>query len=121
VIRWLSEIEASNRAIMKIDKYFLEGEFVGVNCCVIHDYHGVTHADDYLTWYDPSTAAGLGIVSAINNLTNPKYYGARYNLGLPGFHGNTFSGHEYKWDIFPSSIRLDQSIIHLSPVIEVIS
>lgn len=115
VMRWLSEIEASGRATMKIDKYLLDGEPVAVNCCVLHDYHGVTHADDYLTWYDASVVSGLGIISAINNLTNPDYYGVRYNLGLPGFYGETFDGHEYKWDIFPERIRLSQSIINIQP------
>ncbi len=115
VVRWLSEIQASGRAIMKVDKYMLNGKTVGVNCCVIHHYYGITHIDDYLTWYDASVASGLGIVSAINNLTDPNYYGARYNLGLPGFYGKTFGGHEYKWDIFPENIRLSQSIVNLDP------
>ncbi|HFC93316.1 MAG TPA: hypothetical protein ENJ51_10955 [Leucothrix mucor] len=115
VVRWLSEIQASGRAIMKVDKYMLNGKTVGVNCCVIHHYYGITHIDDYLTWYDASIASGLGIVSAINNLTDPNYYGARYNLGLPGFYGKTFGGHEYKWDIFPENIRLSQSIVNLDP------
>ncbi|MCK5918373.1 MAG: hypothetical protein KAG34_08100, partial [Cocleimonas sp.] len=115
VVRWLSEIQATGRATMKVDQYLLDGKPIGVNCCVIHNYKGITHVDDYLTWYDASVASGLGIVSAINNLTNPKYYGARYNLGLPGFYGNTFSGHEYKWDVFPESIRLSQSIVNIKP------
>ncbi len=115
VVRWLSEIQASGRAIMKVDKYVLDGKTVGVNCCVIHHYHGITHVDDYLTWYDASIASGLGIISAVNNLTHSKYYGARYNLGLPGFYGKTFGGHEYKWDIFPESIRLSQSIVNVEP------
>lgn len=114
VMRWLTEIECSGRAIMKIDNYLLDGKPVGVNCCVIHNYRGVTHIDDYLTWYDTSLASGLGIISAVNNLTNPSYYGARYNLGLPGFYGKTFSGHEYKWHIFPKCIRLNQSIVNFS-------
>lgn len=114
VFRWLKEIEASGRATMKIDKYLLNGKAVAVNCCVIHNYQGITHIDDYLTWYDPSVASGLGIITAINNVTNPLYYGARYNLGLPGFYGQTFSGHEYKWDIFPESIRLQQSITNIN-------
>jgi hypothetical protein len=113
VMRWLTEIENSGRAVMKIDNYLLDGKSVGVNCCVIHNYHGIIHIDDYLTWYNTSVASGLGIISAINNLTNPSYYGARYNLGLPGFYGKTFSGHEYKWDIFPKSIRLKQSIVDI--------
>jgi hypothetical protein len=113
VVRWLGEIQTSGRATMKVDKYLLDGKPVGVNCSVIHNYRGITHIDDYLTWYDASLASGLGIVSAINNLTNPKYYGARYNLGLPGFYGSTFAGHEYKWDIFPQSIRLSQSIVNI--------
>ncbi len=113
VFRWLKEIEASGRAIMKVDKYLLDGKFVGVNCCVIHDYKGITHIDDYLTWYDASVASGLGIITAINNITNPLHCGSRYNLGLPGYYGKTFGGHEYKWDIFPESIRLKQSIIRI--------
>ncbi len=113
VFRWLKEIEASGRAIMKVDKYLLDGKFVGVNCCVIHDYKGVRHIDDYLTWYDASVASGLGIITAINNITNPLYYGSRYNLGLPGYYGKTFAGHEYKWDLFPEPIRLKQSIIRI--------
>jgi len=113
VLRWLGKIESSGRAVMKIDKYLLNGKAVGVNCCVIHHYKGLIHIDDYLTWYDTSLASGLGIVSAIKNLTNPQYYGARYNLGLPGFYGETFEGHEYKWDIFPKSIRLNQSIVKI--------
>jgi hypothetical protein len=118
VMRWLHEIEASGRATMKIDKYLLDDQCIGINCCVIHSYQGITHIDDYLTWYDASLATGLGIVSAIYNLTNPIYCGDRYNLGLPGFYGNTFSGHEYKWDIFPKSIRLSQSIINLNITID---
>ena len=121
VLSWLYEIEASGRATMKIDKYLLDGKPIAVNCCVIHQYHGNTHIDDYLTWYDVATAPGLGIVTAIKNLTNPKYIGARYNLGLPGFYGNTFAGHQYKWDVIAEPIRLYQSIVNLQVGIQSIS
>jgi len=121
VLSWLREIEATGRAVMKIDKYLLNGQPVAVNCCVIHEYHGMTCIDDYLTWYDVEMASGLGIVTAINNLTNPKYTGARYNLGLPGFYGNTFEGHQYKWDVIPESIRLYQSIVNIQAEIGMVS
>ena len=116
VMNWLHAIETSGRATLKVDKYRLNGKYVGVNCCVIHHYKGVTHIDDYLTWYDVSLAPGLGIVSAINNFTNPLYKGDRYNLGLPGFYGKTFNGHEYKWDVIPQPLRLSQSIVNLDIV-----
>ena len=121
VIRWLREVEATGRAIMKVDKYLLDGRPVAVNCCVIHEYQGDTHIDDYLTWYDAEVASGLGIVTAINNLTNPKYTNARYNLGLPGFYGTTFEGHQYKWDIIPEPIRLHQSIVNIQAEIGLVS
>jgi len=121
VLRWLQKIDASGRATMKIDKYLLDGKPVAVNCCVIHEFHGTTHIDDYLTWYDVEAAPGLGIISAINNVSNPSYQGARYNLGLPGFYGNTFAGHQYKWDVIPEEIRLYQSIINIQAEIEIVS
>jgi len=121
VLNWLREIEKTARATMKIDKYLLDGKPVAVNCCVIHEFHGDIHIDDYLTWYDAEVVSGLGIVTAINNLTNPKYKGARYNLGLPGFYGKTFAGHEYKWAIIPESIRLHQSIINIQAEIGLVS
>ena len=121
VINWLREVEVTGRAVMKVDKYLLNGKPVAVNCCVIHNYHGDTHIDDYLTWYDAEAASGLGIVTAINNLTNPKYINARYNLGLPGFYGTTFDGHQYKWDLIPESIRLHQSIVNIQAEISSVS
>jgi len=112
ILEWLHAIEASKRATLKIDKYLLDGEVVGVNCCVIHSYNGNTHCDDYLTWHDAKKSSGLGIVSAIRNLTDPDMQGFRYNLGTPSeVDGVTLSGHEYKWDLIPKNIRLSQSVI----------
>jgi hypothetical protein len=113
VLSWLSVIEQSGRGRLKIDKYMFNGKMVGINCCVLHYFHGTLHCDDYLTWFDAKHASGLGIVSAVNNLSNPAYQGARYNLGLPGFYGKTFDGHEYKWDVIPKSLRLTQSIVNI--------
>lgn len=113
VLSWLNVIQKSGRATIKIDKYMLDGTMVGINCCVLHFFHGMLHCDDYLTWFDTQRASGLGIVSAVNNLCNPDYQGARYNLGLPGFYGQTFDGHEYKWDVIPKSLRLTQSIVNI--------
>lgn len=115
VLSWLNKIEATGRAEIKIDRYLLSGVPVGINCCVIHEYKGAYQIDDYLTWFDVDKAPGLGIVSAINNLTNHQYFGIRYNLGLPGFYGHTFEGHDYKWHVFPEAIRLKQSIINIKP------
>jgi hypothetical protein len=113
VLSWLNVIQKSGRATLKIDKYMLNGKMVGVNCCVLHFFHGMLHCDDYLTWYDIEQASGLGVVSAVNNLSNRHYQGARYNLGLPGFYGKTFEGHEYKWHVIPKTLRLTQSIVNI--------
>ncbi len=113
VLSWLATIGESSRATLKVDKYMLDGQMVGVNCCVLHDFHGVLHCDDYLTWFDPEKAPGLGIISSVKNLTDPRHRCARYNLGLPGFYGETFEGHEYKWNLIPKAIRLTQSIINI--------
>ena len=121
VLSWLNKIEATGRAQIKVDRYLLNGVPVGINCCVIHQYQGAYHIDDYLTWFDVEKAPGLGIISAINNLTNSQYQGIRYNLGLPGFYGHTFEGHDYKWHLFPEAIRLKQSIINIQPSIEQVS
>ena len=113
VLSWLAAIDKSGRAVLKVDKYSLNGQMVGVNCCVLHDFHGVRHCDDYLTWYDVEKASGLGIISSVKNLTDARNKGVRYNLGLPGFYGQTFEGHEYKWDLIPKGIRLTQSIVNI--------
>ena len=110
-LSWLQAIEQSGRATLKIDTYWLGKQRVGVNCCVIHRYHKHYHCDDYLTWYNPNVASGLGIVSAIKNLTHPAMKGYRYNLGTPGFLNKTYGGHEYKWHIIPKPIRLTQSVV----------
>ena len=112
IIEWLTAIDKLQRAELKIDKYLLNGVMVGVNCCVVHTYGKHIHCDDYLTWHDPLQSAGLGIVSAINNITNPDMQGVRYNMGTPtNYGGDTLSGFAYKWDLIPESIRLEQSII----------
>lgn len=113
VLSWLNVIQKSGRATVKIDKYMLNDQMVGINCCVLHDFHGTLHCDDYLTWFDAEQASGLGIVSAVNNLCNSLYQGVRYNLGLPGFYGQTFEGHEYKWHVIPKTLRLTQSIVSI--------
>ncbi len=112
IIEWLSAIDKLQRARLKIDKYLLNGEMVGINCCVVHTYDNHTHCDDYLTWHDPTKSPGLGIVSAIKNITNSDMKGVRYNLGTPTeFSGEIIPGFAYKWDLIPESIRLEQSII----------
>jgi len=112
IIEWLSAIDKLQRAKLKVDKYLLDGVMVGVNCCVVHTYGKHIHCDDYLTWHDPIKSAGLGIVSAIKNITNPEMRGVRYNMGTPTYYGgDTLSGFAYKWDLIPESIRLKQSII----------
>lgn len=68
VLRWLKAVETSSRALLNVTLYQRNGEFVGVNCCVVY-------RDDYLTWYDTHKASGLGIASAINNLTDVSYLG----------------------------------------------
>ncbi len=113
-IAWLRTIEQTQRATLKIDVYKQDGLMVGVNGCVIHQYNGNYHYDDYLTWYNPEVASGLGIISAIKNLTDPNMTGYRYNLGTPGFLDETYGGHEYKWHIIPESIRLTQSVVILN-------
>ncbi len=110
-LAWLSVLNQSPRANLKIDKYKLGNRVVGVNCCVIHRYGKHYHCDDYLTWYDMEVASGLGIVSAINNFTNPALTGFRYNLSNPGLYGNTQIGHEYKWHLIPKPLRLTQSVM----------
>ncbi len=110
-LSWLNTLQHTQRATLKVDCYLQRNRLVGVNCCVIHQYAGKYHCDDYLTWYDPEIASGLGIASAIKNLTHPEMIGFRYNLGTPGFLDNTYGGHEYKWHIIPKSIRLTQSVL----------
>ena len=110
-LSWLSVLEKSQRANLKIDKYRLGNRVVGINCCAIHHYNHRYHCDDYLTWYDPDIASGLGIASAIKNFTNPDLASARYNLSTPSINGKTIRGHQYKWDIIPETLRLTQSVM----------
>ncbi|HPE61192.1 MAG: hypothetical protein KDI15_07700 [Thiothrix sp.] len=111
-LSWLMAVQRSGRARFKLDKYLLDGQMVGINCCIIHPYQGRLHCDDYLTWYDPERASGLGIISAVRNLTHPQLQGARYNLGNPGV-GHTHQGHEYKLNLIPESLRLTQAVFHI--------
>ena len=113
-LSWLKVLDKSHRVELKIDKYMLDNKMVGINCCAIHCYNNQYHCDDYLTWYDQGKASGLGISSTINNFTNPKLAGYRYNLSNPGLYGNTQAGHQYKWDIIPEPLRLTQSVIDIS-------
>ncbi|MEZ5447586.1 MAG: hypothetical protein R3E89_00640 [Thiolinea sp.] len=109
---WLQTLQHSQRTVLKIDRYQRDGRMVGVNCCVLHHYQGRMHCDDYLTWYDPQQASGLGIVSAVRNITHPRLYGYRYNLGNPGING-VHSGHAYKLAIIPPVLRLTQGVLSL--------
>ena len=111
-IAWLEVLQRSTRTQIKIDKFILDGQVVGVNCCVIHRYRKHTHCDDYLCWYDPQRASGLGIISAIRNLTHPDMQGYRYNLGNPGVD-QVHIGHEYKMAIIPEVMRLNQTVFNL--------
>lgn len=108
-IAWLAAVQHSGRASLKIDRYQLQGKTVGINCCVLHRYQGRLHCDDYLTWYDPQLASGLGIMSAVRNLTNPLLLGSRYNLANPGV-GGIHPRHLYKLNLLPASIRLTQAV-----------
>ena len=108
-ISWLAAVQHSGRAILKIDRYQQQGKMVGINCCVLHHYRGRMHCDDYLTWYDPQQASGLGIASAVRNLTDPYLLGSRYNLGNPGL-GGTNPRHIYKFNILPPALRLTQAV-----------
>lgn len=108
-ISWLAAVQHSGRAILKIDRYQLNGKTVGINCCVLHHYQGRMHCDDYLTWYDPKLASGLGVASAVHNLTNPYLLGSRYNLGNPGV-GGTHPRHVYKLNLLPPALRLTQAV-----------
>ncbi len=110
-LAWIRVLEKSQRADLKIDKYMLNNKMVGINCCAIHRYKGQYHCDDYLTWYNPSIASGLGIVSIINNIKNPAMARFRYNLSNPGINGFTQEGHQYKWDVIPEPLRLSQSVV----------
>lgn len=109
-IAWLAAVQHSGRAMLKIDRYQLNGKIVGVNCCVLHHYRGRMHCDDYLTWYDPELASGLGIASVVRNLTDPYLLGSRYNLANPGV-GGTHPRHVYKLNLLPASIRLTQAVV----------
>lgn len=111
-LNWLKIMRRSPRATLRIEKYLLNLKMVGVNCCVIHRYHNQVHCDDYLCWYNPELASGLGIISAVRNLTHPDMQGYRYNLGTPG-DGYIIPGHEYKLDIIPQSLRLTQAVSYL--------
>ncbi|MCK5813001.1 MAG: hypothetical protein KAH03_02035 [Cocleimonas sp.] len=113
-LSWLTVLEKSQRARLKIDKYMLGNRMVGINCCAIHHYNHRYHCDDYLTWYDPHIASGLGIVSAVKNFTHPDLTSTRYNLSTPSISGNTITGHQYKWDIIPEALRLTQSVMIVS-------
>lgn len=106
---WLAAVQHSGRAILKIDRYQLNGKMVGINCCVLHHYQGRMHCDDYLTWYDPKLASGLGIASVVGNLTDPHLLGSRYNLANPGV-GGTHPRHLYKLNLLPPTIRLTQAV-----------
>jgi phage-related protein len=118
-ISWLHVLEHSERVHLSIEKYLLNGQMVGVNCCGIHNYHGKFHIDDYMTWFDPDKASGLGIISAVRNLTNPHTLGFRYNLGTPELLKEQMDGHEYKYNVIPASLRLTQSqISNLPPFVE---
>lgn len=108
-IAWLAAVQHSGRANLKIDRYQLNGKTVGINCCVLHAYQGRLHCDDYLTWYDPKLASGLGIASVVRNLTNPDLLGSRYNLANPGV-GGIHPRHLYKLNLLPASIRLTQAV-----------
>ena len=112
-LSWLKVLEKSLRTNLKIDKYMLDGKMVGINCCAIHRYKNRTHCDDYLTWYNPELASGLGIVSILNNIKNPALAGFRYNLSNPGINGFVQEGHQYKWDVIPEPLRLTQSVISI--------
>ncbi|RTZ64005.1 MAG: hypothetical protein DSZ29_06095 [Aquificaceae bacterium] len=112
-LSWLTVLEKSLRTHLKIDKYMLDGKMVGINCCAIHRYNNRNHCDDYLTWYNPLLASGLGIVSIINNIKNPALAGFRYNLSNPGINGVIQAGHQYKWDVIPEPLRLTQSVISI--------
>jgi hypothetical protein len=118
-LSWLHILELSERIHLRIEKYQLNGQMVGINCCGIHNYHGKFHIDDYMTWYDPDKASGLGIISAIKNLTNPDTLGFRYNLGTPELLKEQMKGHEYKYNIIPEPLRLTQSLVsNLQPMVE---
>lgn len=109
-LSWLAAVQHSGRAILKIDRYQWQGKMVGINCCVLHHYRGCLHCDDYLTWYDPTLASGLGIASAVRNLTDPYLWGCRYNLGNPGV-GGTHPRHVYKFNVLPINLRLTQGVM----------
>lgn len=109
-ISWLAAVQHSGRAILKIDRYQLNGKMLGINCCVLHSYKGRMHCDDYLTWYDPKLASGLGITSVVRNLTDPYLINHRYNLANPGV-GGTHPRHVYKLNLLPASIRLTQAVL----------
>lgn len=114
-VAWLKLMRRSPRATLRIEKHLLGSEMVGVNCCVIHNFQGEVLCDDYLCWYNPKRATGLGIVSAVRNLTHPDMQGYRYNLGTPGVE-SIYEGHEYKLAIIPRALRLDQIVCRLPPV-----
>ncbi|TXH74403.1 MAG: hypothetical protein E6Q85_05085 [Thiothrix sp.] len=109
-LSWLAAVQHSGRAILKIDRYQWQGKMVGINCCVLHHYRGRLHCDDYLTWYDPTLASGLGIASVVRNLTDPYLWGCRYNLGNPGV-GGTHPRHLYKLNLLPINLRLTQGVM----------
>ena len=111
-LNWLEVMQRSPRALLKIEKYLLNSELVGVNCCVIHYYQDQMLCDDYLCWFNPQLAGGLGIISAIRNLTDPDRQGFRYNLGSPGT-GYIYDGHEYKLSVIPWELRLTQAVCHI--------
>ncbi|MEZ5534282.1 MAG: hypothetical protein R3F02_01530 [Thiolinea sp.] len=106
---WLDQLDHSQRAQVIVTNYTLNGQFAGVNCLVRHRYRNQWHCDDYLTWYNPDIASGLGIVSAINNLTRPEYRGCRYNLGTPGLNKISHR-HAYKMTLIPEKLRLTQAV-----------
>lgn len=109
LMSWLSVVQRSGRAVVRVRRYQLDGQTIGVNCCVLHKVGGHLHCDDYLTWYDPEIAAGLGISSAVHNLTDSLLYGCRYNLGNPGV-GAVHHRHAYKFDLLPPALRLTQAV-----------
>lgn len=111
-LNWLQVLQRSPRTTLKIDKFLHNGQMIGVNCCVIHRYRNRMHCDDYLCWYDPRSASGLGITSAVRNLTHPDMQGYRYNLGNPGVD-QVHIGHEYKMAVMPEALRLNQGVLWL--------
>ncbi|MEZ5448451.1 MAG: hypothetical protein R3E89_05380 [Thiolinea sp.] len=74
---------------------------------------GGGHCDDYLLVRSGRTA-GLGIASAVKNLTDARLCGYRYSLGNPGV-GGVHPRHQYKYDILPEALRLTQGVMSIIP------